>query len=163
MAWTSEDDVIDSWIGNDVPTDMGLVARWIGRAERLLRREFPNLQARVNAGGEPELEETIRDVVTAMVTRVFRNPEGIRQMQETDGSFTGSITFSGDQPGALALLDSERDALRDPGAASSGQAFSIHMNSGDSANHVPWCDRTWDASRCSCGVVVAGRPIYETG
>ena len=161
MVWTAVDELIDSWIGDNLPTDHALVGRWIARAERMLRREFPTLQQRVDNGDEPDLLETVKDVVTAMVTRVFRNPEGVRQMQETDGSFTGSITFSGDQPGGLALLDSERDALRDPGTGKAGQAFSIGMGGNYGVPHLPWCDYTWNPDRCSCGVSIAGYPIYE--
>ncbi|WP_461004567.1 hypothetical protein [Trueperella pyogenes] len=163
MAWTSAEDVIEAWIGENVPTNLPLLTRWIAKAERLLRREFPTLPARLESGKEPDLKETVCDVVIAMVTRVFRNPEGIRQMQETDGSFTGSVTFSGDQPGGLVLLDSERDALRDPGSPKAGQAFSISMGGYRYAAHLPWCDATWDPATCSCGVRVAGKPIYELG
>ena len=161
MAWTLAQDVLDDWIGENTPPDPTVVTRWVGKAERMLRREFPTLQARIDAGKEPDLLETVKDVVTAMVTRVFRNPEGIRQMQETDGSFTGSITFSGDQPGGLVLLDSERDMLRDPGAAKSGQAYSVRVGADPASRHALWCDGTWVRDRCSCGAFLAGYPIYE--
>ena len=55
MSWTTPDDVIASWIGDDVPTDADLIQRWIDRAERLLRREFPDLQDRIDSGDEPDL------------------------------------------------------------------------------------------------------------
>ena len=35
------DDVIDSWLGDDVPTDVAKVETWIARAERLIRATFP--------------------------------------------------------------------------------------------------------------------------
>lgn len=164
MAWLDAVDFIDDWIGDDPPTDEGLVAKWIGKAERLLRREFPTLKQRLEAAdADPDLQGTVEDVLSAMVARVFRNPEGIRQRQETDGSFTGSITFSGDSPGTLFLTDGERDALREPGSVGSGQAFSISMNGSGYSQHLLWCDRTWVDGRCSCGASIAGRPIYELG
>ena len=127
--WATPDDVIDSWIGDEAPTDELLIGKWIGRAERLLRREFPTLGTRIESGLEPDLEETVNDVVVAVVTRVFRNPSGHRSVsgQETTGQFSGSntITYGGDNPGALELLDSERAALALPGVKRGRRAFSV--------------------------------------
>ena len=165
MAWATPDDVIASWIGDDVPTDTDLIQRWVDRAERLLRREFPDLQGRIDSGDEPDLEATVVDVVAAMVTRVFRNPAGHRSVsgQETTGQFSGSntITFGGDNPGALGLLDEERDALRPPDAPRGGQAFSIGVAPAGATDHLPWCSLWFTGKWCSCGADIAGFPIYE--
>ena len=165
MSWTTPDDVIASWIGDDVPTDTGLIQRWVDRAERLLRREFPDLQDRIDSGDEPDLEATVVDVVAAMVTRVFRNPAGHRSVsgQETTGQFSGSntITFGGDNPGALGLLDEERDALRPPDAPRGGQAFSIGVAPAGATDHLPWCSLWFTGKWCSCGADIAGFPIFE--
>ena len=129
MSWTTPDDVLGSWIGDDAPDDALLVQRWINRAERLIRREFPDLADRVASGLEPDLADTIVDVVSAMVIRVFRNPSGHRSVsgQETTGQFSGSntITFGGNNPGALELLDDERDLLS--GSSGDGGAFEVDM------------------------------------
>ena len=129
MTWATPDDVIDSWIGDDAPDDDLLIAKWIGRAERLIRREFPSLADRIASGAEPDLAETVNDVVVSMVTRVFRNPSGHRSVsgQETTGQFSGSntITYGGDNPGALELLDSERAALSLPGEKRGRRAYSF--------------------------------------
>ena len=165
MSWTTPDDVIASWIGDDVPTDTGLIQRWVDRAERLLRREFPDLQDRIGSGDEPDLEATVVDVVAAMVTRVFRNPSGHRSVsgQETTGQFSGSntITFGGNNPGALELLDDERDALRPPDAPATGQAFNVSTISEGAVQHLPWCSLWFTGKWCSCGADIAARPIYE--
>ena len=127
--WATPDDVIDSWIGDDAPDDPLLVEKWIARAERLIRREFPSIPARITSGVEPDLADTVNDVVVAVVTRVFRNPSGHRSVsgQETTGQFSGSntITFGGDNPGALELLDSERAALALPGEKRGRRAYSF--------------------------------------
>lgn len=165
MAWAIPDDVIGSWIGDDAPSDRELLGRWIGRAERLIRREFPDLQSRLDSGAEPDLQETVVDVVTAMVMRVFRNPSGHRSVtgQETTGQFSGSntITFGGDNPGALALLDEERDALRPVGSSKSGQAFNVAVGGSHTVQHLPWCSLWFTGKWCSCGADIAGFPIYE--
>lgn len=129
MAWATPDDVIDSWIGDDAPDDDLLIAKWIGRAERLIRREFPALADRIASGAEPDLADTVNDVVVSMVSRVFRNPSGHRSVsgQETTGQYSGSntITYGGDNPGALELLDSERAALSLPGEKRGRRAYSF--------------------------------------
>lgn len=165
MSWTTPDDVLGSWIGDDAPDDALLVQRWIDRAERLIRREFPGIADRLDGGAEPDLADTLVDVVVAMVTRVFRNPSGHRSVsgQETTGQFSGSntITFGGDNPGALGLLDEERDALRPPDAPKGGQAYSVGVGGNDAAQHLPWCSLWFTGKWCSCGADIAGCPIFE--
>lgn len=109
MAWTTAAEVVAAWIGDDAPADVAKIDVWVGKAERLLRSKVPSLTARVDAVPvvEPDLLGNVQDVVTAMVQRVFRNPEGVRQRQETTGPFTGSVTFGGDQPGSLWVTDAE--------------------------------------------------------
>lgn len=163
-TWTTPSDILDAWIGDDAPDDEALVQAWIGRAERMIRREVPTLRARVDAGMEPDLLDTIRDVVAAVVTRVLRNPAGHRTIagSTTTGPFAGneSITFGGENPGALELTRKERDALRPPEQARTGKITVIPAVSRLAARHVPWCSTTWGAP-CSCGADIAGRPIYE--
>lgn len=162
-SWTTPDDVLGGWIGDDAPEDDALVQRWIARAERLIRREFPDLQARLD-DEEPDLLDTVRDVVSAMVTRVFRNPNGHRSVsgQETTGQFSGTntITFGGDHPGALELLDDERAALR--GASDTrGKIGTVSLTGARASIHYPWCNLNFGATYCSCGADIAGYPIYE--
>lgn len=122
--WTSAVEVVAAWIGDDAPSDTGKVDLWIGRAERLLRSKIPGLVDRVSAApAEPDLVENVKDVVTSMVQRVFRNPEGIRTRQETTGPFSGSVTLGGDQPGELWITDDELARLSLSG--SSQGAFTI--------------------------------------
>jgi len=118
--------VVDAWIGDDAPTDLAKVDLWVGRAERLLRSKLPGLSARISADPvEPDLLDNVKDVVTSMVQRVFRNPEGVRTRQETTGPFSGSVTLGGDQPGELWVTDDEL-ARVSPTGTSSG-AFTIDM------------------------------------
>ncbi|MCW4458184.1 phage Gp19/Gp15/Gp42 family protein [Microbacterium sp. MPKO10] len=128
MSWTEPDDVVDSWIGANVPDDDDLIQKWIDRAEREIRFRVPDLQARIDAEAELEppvtdLLETAKDVVVAMVTRVFRNPEGIRQTNTTTGPFTESRTYGGDVPGGLGVTDDELAKLQ----GARGGAFEIDL------------------------------------
>lgn len=123
--WTSATEVLAAWIGGDAPTDSALVDVWVGKAERLLRAKVAGLDVRVVASPvtEPDLLGNVKDVVTAMVQRVFRNPEGIRQRQETTGPFTGSVTYGGEQPGSLWVTDAEL-AMISPAGTNRG-AFTV--------------------------------------
>lgn len=132
MSWTQPTDVTDAWIGEGAPTDLAKVQRWIEKAEREVRRQVPDLQARITADTTGELLETTRDVVVAMVTRVFRNPEGIRQTSVVTGPFTGSKTYGGDVPGGLELTDQELAKLQ---GNKSGGAFSIDLIPSTSPYH----------------------------
>ena len=130
MAWVTAADVIDSWIGDGAPSDTALVDSWIGRAERLVRRSVPDLQARIDveAASIPastELLDTARDVVVAVVQRIFRNPEGVRTRQESTGPLGGSVTYGGAEPGGLALTSDELASLR--GSTGGQRAFTVDM------------------------------------
>jgi hypothetical protein len=112
MSWTSPTDVTGAWIGADVPTSTPLIQTWIDKAEREVRRRVPDLQTRIAAEAalaspSTALLEDAIDVVVAMVTRKFRNPEQIRQRNVTTGPFTASKTYAGDAPGELEMTDSE--------------------------------------------------------
>lgn len=128
-SWATPDDVTGSWIGEGAPTNTALVQKWIDRAEREIRFRVPDLQARVEAEAnltpaKTDLMETVIDAAVAMVTRVFRNPDGIRQTNVTTGPMTASKTFGGDTPGALALTSDELAKLQ--GVKTSG-AFTVSM------------------------------------
>jgi hypothetical protein len=126
MAWTTASEVVAAWIGPDAPSDFALVGTWIDKAERLLRSKIPELSARIVAdpSTEPDLLGNVKDVVTEMVQEVFRNPERIRQRQEGTGPFTGSVTYGGDQPGALRVTADQITLLSVTGVSG---AFTIDM------------------------------------
>ena len=128
-TWTTPLDVTDAWIGEGAPTDTTKIQSWADRAEREIRYRVPTIQARIDAEANEspartDLLETAKDVVSAMVTRVFRNPEGVRQTNVTTGPYTASKTYGGDQPGGLGITDDELAKLQ--GARISG-AFTVSM------------------------------------
>lgn len=129
MAWTLPVDVTGSWIGEGKPTDAALLEKWISKAEREIKFRVPSIQARIDAEAaetpaRTDLLDTAKDVVVAMVTRVFRNPEGIRQANVTTGPMTESRTYGGDMPGGLAMTDDELAKLQ--GIRQRG-AFTVSM------------------------------------
>ena len=132
MSWVAPNDVIDSWVGSNAPTDAGRLQIWIDRAERLVRRRVTDLQLRIDleADADPastDLLDTTKDVVIAMVTEVFKNPDGKRSFQSTTGPFTDNVTFGGDNPGKLVLLPDQEDQLS---SRRKGEAYSVDMIGG---------------------------------
>lgn len=134
MSWTTPADVTNGWLGKNAPTDEEKIQEWIDRAERLVRRNVPDLQLRIDIESEldppsTELLDTARDVVVEMVTEVFRNPDGHRTVQTTTGPFTDSTTYAGDTPGRLVFTDAHANALAMPGDRP-GDAFSFDLIAG---------------------------------
>lgn len=128
MSWTAPTDVTDAWIGEGEPTDTTKIQKWIDKAEREIRFRVGDVQERIDAEAaetpaRTDLIDTAKDVVVSMVTRVFRNPEGIRQVNETTGPFTSSRTYGGDVPGGLGITDDELAKLQ----GARGGAFSIDL------------------------------------
>lgn len=122
--WATAADVQDAWIGEGLPADDELIETWLAKAEREMRFRVPDLVARIAEDPSGELRATAVDVAVAMVMRVLRNPEGIRQRNITTGPYTGSETYGGDIPGGLALTDDELEKLR---GIRAGGAFTIDL------------------------------------
>jgi len=132
MSWVSPDDVINSWVGSNPPTDAPRLQLWIDRAERLVRRRVPDLQARIDAEMEliplsSDLLETTKDVVAAMVTEVFKNPDGKRSIQSASGPLSESTTFGGENPGKLLIMPDQHDLLA---GINPGEGFTVDLIGG---------------------------------
>ena len=121
MGWATVQDIRDRWLDGELPYTDEQVQTMVEDAEDIIAAEFPSLEAKV-ARGEVTQGRVVR-VVARMIVRVLKNPDGVRQRQETRGSFTGSITYGGDNPGELYLSDEDRRDLG--GRAGRGRAFSF--------------------------------------
>lgn len=132
MSWVSPADVIDSWVGGNMPADASKLQVWIDRAERLVRRRIPDLQTRIDLEAEldppvTDLIDTAKDAVIEMVTEVFKNPDGKRSIQSASGPLSESTTFGGDNPGKLFLSRQQEDLLS---GSNPGEAYSVDMIAG---------------------------------
>lgn len=123
MSWTSPQDVLDRWVGNDQPTDFDLVQAIINDAETVVLSEYPRIQERITDGALPL--STVVMVVSRMVTRVLRNPEGLTYWQQNTGPF-GQARNYGDRTDLW--LEANEKQLLAPNSAGKAFSFTIAPN-----------------------------------
>jgi hypothetical protein len=102
---------------------------------------------------------TRRRIVCAVVRRAMPDADGMDGMesiQQSAGPF--GVTMKPVNPaGDFYLTKQEKKALGD-GAQ---RAFGVQIAGTSCAQHLPWCNLTFGATYCSCGVDIAGVPIFE--
>lgn len=108
MSWATPQDIIDRWVGNDVPTDVDLMNALIADAESVILAEFPLIQTRIDDDELPL--NTVIMVVSRMVTRLLRNPENLTYWQQQTGPF-GQARNYGSGNGDIWLTDNELSLL----------------------------------------------------
>lgn len=123
MTWTTNADITSRWVGSGVPTDTDLMDALISDAEQIILAQYPGIQGRITANTLPV--ERVIFVVSQMVTRVLRNPEGLSSWQQTTGPFSQSRTFSAtDGSLGIYMTDTEIKLLAPVRA---GKAFEIDL------------------------------------
>lgn len=96
MSWATPQDIIDRWVGAGAPTDTDLVSALIADAEAVILAEYPKIQDRIDDDLLPV--GTVVMVVSRMVSRMLRNPEGLTYWQQNTGPFgQGKNYGSGNQ------------------------------------------------------------------
>lgn len=133
MPWTSVDDVLLRWTGADVPTNEILVAVLIDDAELLIDTQYPGIDDR--SGDDDKLLNRVRYVVSQMVMRCLRNPDGVRSMTLGDGS----ITYSSNHD--VLKIDPAEHAMLGPAGTSTQRAFTI--NPTPIVDEVPTLNGAW--------------------
>ncbi len=140
MSWTVPDDVIDRWVGDAAPEDVGLLQELIDDAEDAILVEYPTIELRIVGDTPPATMPSdplpirrLRRVVSSMVIRHLRNPHGYRQFQETSGPFSRGATLAGDTPGSLQLTDEERRMLGYMAESPRQKAFTVTPGTGETA------------------------------
>lgn len=155
---------------NDVATALGRTApdmqsaefaqwsMWIDDARRLIRhRLVGTLEGQVASLDDldqEDLDYVVREAVVAQV----RRPDDATQVSVSVDDGSTSRTYRTGR-GRVTILDEWWDMLA-PTNGTTG-AFSIRIGGSCSA-HLPWCSLTLGAAYCSCGVDIAGYPIFET-
>ena len=108
MSWATPQDIVDRWVGNDVPTDIDLMTALIADAESVILAEYPLIQTRIDDSELPL--NTVIMVVVRMVSRLLRNPENLTYWQQQTGPF-GQARNYGSGNGDIWLTDNELSLL----------------------------------------------------
>ena len=111
--------------------------------------------------GEPfqpdqaKLDYVVREAVVAHIKR----PDDATQVTIAIDDGSSSRSYKSGK-GRVVILDEWWTLL---GLSETSGAFSVDMVGGYGSAHLPWCSLMLGANYCSCGVDIAGRPIYEGG
>lgn len=104
--------------------------------------------------GEAKLDYVIRQAVVAHI----KKPDDATQVTVSVDDGSSSRSYQSGK-GRVTILDEWWTLL---GLVEQSGAFSIDTV-GTSSLHLPWCSLNFGALYCSCGVDIAGVPIFEGG
>lgn len=105
---------------------------------------------------EMKLDYVVREAVAAYIKR----PDDATQVSITVDDGTTSRSYQSGK-GRITILD-EWWRMLGLVETESG-AFAIDMVPSLGSAHLPWCSLAFGATYCSCGVDIAGKPIFELG
>lgn len=125
---------------------------WIDDAVMLIGARQATLGA--EAPDEAKLDYVVREAVVAHIKR----PDDATQVTIAVDDGSSSKSYKSGK-GRVVILDEWWTLL---GLVEASGAFSVDMV-GTSAAHLPWCAIMLGANYCSCGVDIAGVPIFEGG
>lgn len=127
---------------------------WIEDAEMLIETRAGTLNVPLAEIDAAKFDYVVREAVVAHV----RRPDDATQVTVSvdDGSTSRSYRSG---KGRVTILDEWWLLL---GLTEPSGAFSVDMV-GVGNVHLPWCSLMFGATYCSCGVDIAGEPIFEGG
>lgn len=126
-------------------------SQWIADAEMLIEARLGDLSL-LN-------QSRVSYVVRQAVSEHVRRPDDATSVSIAVDDGNVSRTYRSGA-GRVTIRDEWWDLLS-PTDSKAG-AFSI-TPSGSGSDHVPWCALSLGALYCSCGVDIAGEPIFELG
>lgn len=105
---------------------------------------------------EVKMEYVIREAVAAHILR----PDDATQVTISVDDASSTKTFRSGS-GRVVIKDEWWELL---GLTEGSEgAFTLDLAPSFGSQHRPWCALTFNANYCSCGVDIAGYPIYEAG
>lgn len=148
----------------DLPTSLQsveMVADMVAGANARAARVAPCLVSDDPAPSPDQIAEA-RLVLLGAVKRWAEAGSGAFS-QQTAGPF--SVSTDTRQRSGFNLWPSEIADLQEicKDGSEGRQAFSIDTAPSHSSAHLPWCSLAFGATYCSCGVDIAGEPIFELG
>lgn len=129
----------------------------IDDAYMLIESRADELDIDVSTISEMKLDYVVREAVAAYIKR----PDDATQVSVTVDDGTTSRSYQSGK-GRIVILDEWWKMLGLVAPDDSG-AFSIDMVPSLGSAHLPWCSLAVGATYCSCGVDIAGKPIFELG
>lgn len=127
---------------------------WIDDALMLINARKAQLEVSADLD-ENALDYVVREAVSAQA----RRPDDATQVTVSVDDGSTSRTYRSSR-GRVEIVDEwwALLGLTPP----TGGAFAVDMV-GASSGHLPWCSLNFGALYCSCGVDIAGVPIFEGG
>lgn len=127
---------------------------WIDDAVMLIDSKIIDLGAEVP--DQVKIDYVVREAVAAHV----RRPDDATQVTIAVDDASSSKTYKSGN-GLVTITDAWWLLL---GLVEVSQgAYSVDMVGSYGSPHLPWCSLMMGASYCSCGVDIAGKPIFEGG
>ena len=128
---------------------------WIDDATMLIELRAEKVGVDFDSIGEAKVDYVIREAVVAQV----KKPDDATQVSVTVDDGTTARSYRSGK-GRVTILDEWWSML---GLTEMSGAFGIDMVRSNIGNHLPWCSLMLGANYCSCGVDIAGFPIFEGG
>lgn len=125
---------------------------WISDAEMLIDLRAQQLDIDPDTIDGLKVDYVVREAVVAQV----KKPDDATQVTVSVDDASSSRSYRSGK-GRVTILDEWWTLL---GLTDPSGAFAIDMV-GVAAPHPPWCS-VYFGGTCSCGVSIAGRPIYES-
>lgn len=127
---------------------------WIDDATMLIELRAEQVGVDFDSIDEVKVDYVVREAVVAQV----KKPDDATQVTiQVDDAMSTRSYRSG--RGRVTILDDWWNIL---GLTDPSGAFAIDMVP-TSTMHLPWCSLNFGANYCSCGVDIAGYPIFEGG
>ena len=126
---------------------------WIDDAHMLIGVRADELGVDVDSIDDAKVDYVVREAVVAHVKR----PDDATQVTISVDDASSSRTYRSGK-GRVVILDEWWTML---GLTDPSGAFAIDMAPA-TGPHPPWCS-IYFGGTCSCGVSLAGRPIYDPG
>jgi hypothetical protein len=152
MSVTTAD--IEAVLGRSTPPTSAEETQWdiwISDARMLIEARLGDL-AELD---QVRLDYVVREAVVAHI----RRPDDATTVDVSVDDARASRTYR-TSAGRVTIRDEWWDLLSP--SSTSGAAFSIFPSSACNL-HLPWCSSMFGANYCSCGVDIAGEPIFELG
>lgn len=126
---------------------------WVQDALMLIDERCRKQNRDIGSLDENRVDFVVREAVVAHI----RRPDDATQVTISIDDGSTSKTYKSGK-GRVVILDEWWELL---GLTKPAGAFAIDTAPGHGSAHLPWCSLMFGGTNCSCGVDIAGHPIYE--